>query len=183
MDVDAEDARVDAQVETLVRISREAGADFWADENRCRTIVQFQDRATQARDFINFCQSSLKMVYNAMFPRNKQPESFDDLKKLFKRTENIHHFVRAQLVGGAKLALAWVRYHHRKIDFHFIARGFSDKKRYYLTKHYDAISEPAERMIDRLLERDANFFIEYHYDAMAQIPNELLDKSKLDDWI
>ena len=183
MDIDAEDVRVDARVETLLRISREAGSDFWADENRCRTIVQFQDRATQARDFINFCQSSLMMVYNAMFPRNKQPESFEELKKLFKRTENIHHFVRAQLVAGAKLALAWVRYHHRKIDFHLIARGFSDRKKYYLTKHYDAISEPAERMIDRLLERDANFFTEYHYDAMAQIPNELLDKNKLDDWI
>ena len=183
LDVDAEDARVDARVETLVRIAREAGSDFWADENRCRTIVQFQDRATQARDFINFCQSSLKMVYNVMFPRNPQPESFEELKTLFKRTENIHHFVRAQLVGGAKLALAWVRYHHRKIDFHLIARGFSDKKKYYLTKHYDAISEPAERMIDRLLERDANFFSEYHYDAMAQVPNELMDKTKIDDWI
>ena len=100
-----------------------------------------------------------------------------------KRTETIHHFVRAQLVGGAKLALAWVRNHHRKIDFHFIARVFSDNKKYYLTRHYDAVSEPAERMIDRLLERDTNFFSEYHYDAMAQVPNELLDKTKIDDWI
>ena len=183
LNADAEAARVDARVETLLRISREAGADFWADENRCRTIVRFQDRATQARDFINFCQSSLKMVYNAMFPRNPQPESFDELKKLFKRTENIHSFVKAQLVGGATLALAWVRYHHRKIDFSLIARGFSDKKKYYLTKHYAAISEPAERMVDRLLERDANFFTEYHYDAMTLVPNELLEKDKLDDWI
>ena len=118
-----------------------------------------------------------------MFPRNKQPESFDDLKVLFKRTENIHHFVRAQLVGGAKLALAWVRYHHRKIDFHLIARGFSDRKKYYLTRHYDAISEPAERMIDRLLERDANFFSDFHYDAMPQVLNELLEKDKLGDWL
>jgi hypothetical protein len=180
LDVDAEDARFDARVETLLHISLEAGLISGRTKNRCRTIVQFQDRATQARDFINFCQSSLKMVYNAMFPQNKQPESFDELKVLFKRTENIHHFVRAQLVGGAKLALAWVRYHHRKIDFHLIARGFSDKKKYYLTRHYDAISEPAERMIDRLLERDANFFSEFHYDAMAQVPNELLDKTKLE---
>ena len=97
------------------------------------------------------------VVYNATFPRNKQPESFEELKKLFKRTENIHHFVRAQLVAGAKLALAWVRYHHRKIDFHLIARGFSDKKKYYLTKHYDAISEPAERMIDSFWREMPNF--------------------------
>ena len=161
LDVDTEDTGVDTRVDTLLRISREAGSDFWADEARCRTIVRFQDRATQAREFINFCQSSLMMMYNAMFPRNKQPESFEELKKLFRRTENIHHFVRAQLVAGAKLALAWVRYHHRKIDFHLIARGFSERKKYYLTKHYEAISDPAERMVDRLLERDANFFLNF----------------------
>ena len=79
LDVDAEDTRVNARVETLLRISQEAGSDFWADETRCRTIVQFQDRATQAHDFINFCQSSLMMVYNAMFPRNNQPKSFEEL--------------------------------------------------------------------------------------------------------
>ena len=123
------------------------------------------------------------MVYNAMFPRNKQPESFAELKKLFRRTENIHHFVRAQLVAGAKLALAWVRYHHRKIDFHLIARGFSERNKYYLTKHYEAISDPAERMVDRLLERDANFFTEFHYDFLTQVPNELLEKNKLEAWM
>ena len=138
--------------------SREAGSDFWADEARCRTIVRFQDRATQARDFINFCQSSLMMVYNAMFPRNQQPESFAELKKLFRRIDNIHHFVRVQLIAGAKLALAWVRYHHKKIDFHLIARG-SERKKYYLTKHYEAISDPAERMVERFWRETPTFLL------------------------
>ena len=178
LDAKAEETRVNTRVETLVRISKEAGSDFWADEARCRTIVQFQDRATQARDFINFCQSSLMMVYNAMFPRNQQPESFAELKKLFRRTENMHHFVRTQLIAGAKLALAWVCYHHKKIDFHLIARGFSERKKYYLTKHYEAISDPAERMVDRLLERDANFFTDFHYDSMTRDSNELLEKDE-----
>ena len=178
LDVDAKDTRVDARVDALQHFSREAGSDFWADEARCRTIVRFQDRATQAREFINFCQSSLMMVYNAMFPRNKQPESFAELKKLFRRIENIHHFVRAQLVAGAKLALAWVRYHHRKIDFHLIARGFSERKKYYLTKHYEAISDPVERMVDRHLERDANFFTDFHYDSVTRDSNELLEKDE-----
>ena len=54
LDVDAEDTRVDTRVDALPHISKEAGSDFWADQARCRTIVWFQDRATQAREFINF---------------------------------------------------------------------------------------------------------------------------------
>ena len=125
---------MNTRVDALMRISKDAGSDFWADETWCRTIVQFQDRAAQARDFIDFCQFTLFMVYNAMFPRNQQPKTFAELKKLFSRTKDVHHFVRAQLVAGAKLALAWVRYHKKKIDFQVIARGFSERKRSHLSR-------------------------------------------------
>ena len=100
-----------------------------------------------------------------MFPRNQQPKTFAELNKLFRRTEDMHHFVRAQLVAGAKLALAWVRYHNKKIDFQVIARGLSKRKRSHLSRHYEVVTGPAERMIDRLLERDAEFFTDFHYDC------------------
>ena len=57
-----------ARMGILMRISAETGVHFWADEKRCRSIVQFQDRASQAREFIEYCRSSLAMVYSAMFP-------------------------------------------------------------------------------------------------------------------
>ena len=169
---------MNARVDALLRISRDAGSDFWADETRCRAIVQFQDRATQAREFVDFCRSSLAMVYNAMFPRNKQPRNLAELKKMFRRTKDIHHFVKAQFVAGAKLALAWVRYHHKKLDFDLIARGFSERKRSHLSRHYNAVAGPAERMIDRLLERDAEFFTDCHYDYETRDSNELLENDE-----
>ena len=95
IDAKAEEARVNARVEVLMRISAEANVDFWSDERRCRAIVQFEDRATQARELINFCRSSLAMAYNAMFPRNPQPETFAALMELFKDTKNIHRFIKA----------------------------------------------------------------------------------------
>jgi hypothetical protein len=43
------------------------------------------------------------MVYNAMFPRNIQPKTLPELMNKFKNAQQIHGFVRAQLVAGARL--------------------------------------------------------------------------------
>ena len=107
------------------------------------------------------------MIYNAMFPRNPQPETFADLMRSFKHTEDIHRFVTAQMVAGAKLALAWVRTHQPRIDLEGISQGFPStmgKKGTRMTRHYEATVGPAERMINKLLEADAEFFTKFHYD-------------------
>jgi hypothetical protein len=70
IDATAEEQRVNSRVETLLQLATSHGVNFWADENRTRRIVQFQDRATRTREFLDFCSSTLAMVYNAMFPRN-----------------------------------------------------------------------------------------------------------------
>jgi hypothetical protein len=62
LDAAAEEERVNHRVGFLMRLAAEANVDFWAEETRCRAIVQFQDRAAQARVFIDFCRSSLGMV-------------------------------------------------------------------------------------------------------------------------
>ena len=102
------------------------------------------------------------MIYNAMFPRNPQPETLADLMKTFKHTKDIHRFVKAQMVAGAKLALAWVRTHQPRIDLEGISQGFPStkgKKGTRMTRHYEA-----ERMISKLLETDTEFFTKFHYD-------------------
>jgi hypothetical protein len=88
-----------------MRLAAEANVNFWANEARCRAIVQFQDRAAQAREFIDFCRSSLGMVYNAMFPRNPQPKIFSKVMEKFKNVRDIHIFIKAQMVAEAKFAL------------------------------------------------------------------------------
>jgi hypothetical protein len=67
--------------------------------------MRFQDRAAQVRDFLDFCTSTLAMVYNAMFPRNPQPGNLPELMKKFKNVHQIHDFVKAQLMAGARFAL------------------------------------------------------------------------------
>jgi ABC-type iron transport system FetAB ATPase subunit len=150
-----------------MRLAAEANVDFWADEARCRAIVQFQDRATQAREFIDFCRSSLGMVYNAMFSRNPQPKIFTDLMEKFKSVRDIHSFVKAQMVAGEKFAIIWLMIHHPKIDLGDVAKGVllkSSKKKIKLDRHIEAVSGPAEKMIEKLLEVDSGFFKNFRYD-------------------
>ncbi len=117
LDTAAEEQRVNSRVETLLRLAKANDVDFWADKNRCRRIVQFQDRAAQTREFLDFCNSTLAMVYNAMFPRNPQPENLTELMAKFKDVRNIHDFVKSQMVAGAKFALIWLKICHSKLDF------------------------------------------------------------------
>jgi hypothetical protein len=105
LDTAAEEQRVNLWVETLLRLARDNDIDFWADKNRCCCIVQFQDRATQTREFLDFYNSTLAMVYNVVFPRNPQTENLTELMHKFKDVCNIHDFVKAQMVTGAKFAL------------------------------------------------------------------------------
>ena len=90
LDTAAEEQRVNLRVGSLTRLAKEANVDFWADETRCRRIVQFQDRATQTRVFIDLCRDTLGMVYKTMFPRNPLPEEFTDLIEKFKNVQAVH---------------------------------------------------------------------------------------------
>jgi phage protein D len=62
IDTVAEDQHVDSRVEVLLRLARQNDSDFWASKDRTRRIVQFQDRAAQVREFLEFCTSTLAMV-------------------------------------------------------------------------------------------------------------------------
>ena len=76
LDTAAEEQRVNLRVDSLRRLARDNNIDFWANEARCRRIVQFQDRAAQTREFLDFCNSTLAMVYNAMFPQSSTRKSY-----------------------------------------------------------------------------------------------------------
>ena len=171
LDTAAEEQRVNLRVDNLLRLARDNNIDFWADEARCRRIVQFQDRAAQTREFLDFCNSTLAMVYNAMFPRNPQPENLTQLIDKFKDVRNIHDFVKAQMVAGAKFPLIWLRIYHPKMDLDKVVEGVllkSSKRKINLDRHNTAVSPVAEKMIDKLLEVDPSFFREYRYDDSTQ---------------
>jgi hypothetical protein len=159
------------RVEILLRLAQQNGSDFWADEDRTHRIVQFQDRATQVREFRDFFGSTLSMVYNAMFPRNPQPENLTELMGKLRDVQSIHDFVKAQMVAGAKFALIWLKVCHSKLDFSSVIDTFYRKmlkRRVNVDRHNAVVSPVAEKMIDELLRVDANFFTEFRYDDSMQ---------------
>jgi hypothetical protein len=150
VDAAAEEQRVNARVETLLRLAKTHDVNFWANEGRTRRIVQFQDRATQTREFLDFCNNTLGMVYNAMFPRNPQPGNLTQLMVKFKDVRNIHNFVKAQMVAGPNFALIWLRIYHLEMDLDEVMQGVllkSSKKRIKLDRHITVVSDVAEKMI------------------------------------
>jgi hypothetical protein len=80
LDAAAEEQRVNSRVEFFLRLAKMNDIEFWANEDRTRRIVQFQDQAAQLREFRDFFGSTLAMVYNAMFPQNPQPENLTELR-------------------------------------------------------------------------------------------------------
>ena len=95
LDAAVEDQRVDARAEVLIRLAQQNNASFWSSPDRTRQIVRFQDRASQVREYLDFCTKTLAMVYNAMFPRNLQPKTLPELMNKFKSVRQIYGFVKA----------------------------------------------------------------------------------------
>jgi hypothetical protein len=82
----------------------------------------------------------------------------------FRDVSNIHDFVKAQIVDGAKFALIWLRIYHPKIYLDKVVEGGllkSSKRKTNLDQHIAVVSPIAEKMIDKLLEIDSSFFKEY----------------------
>jgi hypothetical protein len=85
--------------------------------------------------------------------------------------ENIHDFVRAQMVAGAKLALIWLNICHSKLDFGHVVNTFywkAARRKINVDKYNAAVTPVAEKMIDELLRVDTAFFNEYRYDDFTQ---------------
>ena len=184
MDTAAEDQRVDARTEVLLRLAREHGTDFWADTDRARRIVRFQDRAVQVRDFLDYCTRTLGMVYSAMFPRNPQPENLPELMKKFKSVHQIHDFVKAQLTAGARFSLIMLQICYPKLviaNIVDICHSKLRKRRRNVDKINDAVTPVAEEMIADLLRMDAAFFTDHHYaDTMgASVEDERVNINDL----
>jgi hypothetical protein len=111
------------------------------------------------------------MVYNAMFPRNPQPENLTQLMDQFRDVRNIHDFVKAQMVAGAKFALIWPRIYHPKMDLDKVVDGVllkSSKKKINLDQHNAVVLPVSEKMIDKVLKIDSSFFKVYRYDDSTQ---------------
>jgi hypothetical protein len=113
------------------------------------------------------------MVWNTMFPRDPQPEGLVALMERFRGVEVVRRYIRLQLVAGAKVALAFVRIQHPGIDLEAISGdlplppggGFVD-----MIPHYTASHTPALRIFRRMLDEDADYFINFVVCVVDLIP-------------
>jgi hypothetical protein len=119
-----------------------------------------------------------------MFPRYPQPENLTEIMDNFKDVRNIHDFVKAQMVAGAKFALIWLKICHSKLDLDKVFESFllkMSKRKVNIDRHNVVVSPIAEKMIDELLKVDTSFFKEYRYDDSTQ--NICATRENIDRWI
>jgi hypothetical protein len=166
LDDAAEDQRVDTRSNLLVKLALENDSSFWSSLDRTRRIVRFQDRAGQVREYLEFCTKALAMVYNVMFPRNLQPKMLPDLMGKFRSAHQVHGFVKAQLMVGARFAMIMQQIRYPNLDMTNIVESCHvklRKRRKNVDKINDVVAPVAEEMIDYLIWMDADFFLEGHY--------------------
>jgi hypothetical protein len=116
------------------------------------------------------------MIYNSKFPRNVQPKTLPELMEKFKDSHQIHGFVRAQLVAGARVALIMLQIYHSKLDMTKVVEKVHDKLRRRkagVDRINAKVTPVAEEMIGDLLRMDADFFADGHYaDFLGAAPEE-----------
>lgn len=93
---------------------------FRSEQAKAYVLAILQDRVSQVGQFVESFQSALALVYRTMFPLNPQPQRLEDLMKKFSGVNRIKGLIREQLIGGAKVALAFVKAHYPRINLDVI---------------------------------------------------------------
>jgi hypothetical protein len=97
-------------------------------------------------------------MYSVMLPRNPSPESLKQLLDAFRSSQRIHRLIELKLVAGANFALGWIQKWHPRLNYSSMSLSLPPR-RATLRVHMDATLQLARRIIARLLQEDAVFFI------------------------
>ena len=123
-------------------------------------LVLLQNRAWRVAIVLETCRLALYRVNQALFPLNEQPEGLSALLEKFRKGKAIKRFVREQLIGGANVALAFVRTHYPNIDLKKIARGpVPGGGLVPMQEHYKETRTDALVLIHRVLKEEEEWAI------------------------
>lgn len=153
-----EGERVRNRLNALGGIAAQTAHSFWSDRAKGYVLTLLQDRVGEVGRFAERCRAALAMVYGTMFPLNPAPEGLEALMHKFRSSEAIQDLVREQMVGGARVALAFVRVHHPQIDLEVVGKGLPPPPgdgRVEMDPHYAVALGPAENII-KLVETETN---------------------------
>ena len=92
-------------------------ANFWSDGHRAFVLATLQSRVNQVAAFVESCKDALSAAFRAMYPLNTQPTRLSQFLKKIRSPEDMKWCVRHQLIGGAKVALAFVRACYPLLDY------------------------------------------------------------------
>ncbi|KAK1615525.1 hypothetical protein QYE76_021042 [Lolium multiflorum] len=139
-----ENKRIHERVNALAQLSS-LDEVFWKDHSKASTIAKFQDRVQQVHRFFDKCYKGLRVIWKTMFPLNAVPPMLLTLMSEFSNAKKIRSLVRAQLIAGAKAALALVLACHPSADLLAIANAVGE-----LGPLYPKVDLPAAIVIERL---------------------------------
>jgi hypothetical protein len=158
LDFVGETRRVSERIAALGK-SSEGVKSLWYDPRRRRAIVLLQDRAQHIGEAIDGCRRSLTTMYSVMLPRNPLPGSFPQLLDVLRSSQRIHRLLELNLVAGANFALGWTRKWHPRLNYSSMSLSMLPGGA-RLRVQMDATLQPARRLIARLLQEDAVFFLQ-----------------------
>jgi len=161
-DIALEENHVKSRVMSFMENRTPGAPSFRGEQAKAYILAVLQERASHVSHFVGSFHNAMATMYRAMFPLNPQPRRFEDLARKFSGVGRIRALVREQLIGGAKVALAFVRAHHPDIDLGAIGRSLpvnTEDGRLEMDVLYDIAHLPATQLIYRV-EAETNFLIE-----------------------
>ena len=129
-------------------------------------MASLQARVNQVVSFVDRCRESLMAVREAMYPLNAPITRLSQLLKLFSSADNLKKCVRHQLVGGATIALAFVRVRQPSFPFKGLHKfPMAADNKIELSSHYAAVEESVGKIVDFSIDETMKLLREPRRDA------------------
>jgi hypothetical protein len=152
LDSAAEARRVNVHLITAQTHANLIADNFWANRSKVMKLTLLQDRIAQAGALAETSRGALALVYEAMFPLNKQPEGLPVLLEWFENRNAVYSFVREHLHSGAVVALAFVHAHYPEIDLELLKTPPpSPSGRFNMEPHYAACRGTADCIAQQII--------------------------------
>jgi hypothetical protein len=120
-----ENKRIHERVNALTQLSS-SDEVFWKEHSKASAVAKFQDRVQQVHRFFDKCYKGLRVIWKTMFPLDAVPPTMLTLMSEFSNAKKIRNLVRAQLLAGARAALALVLVYHPSADLLAIANDVGE---------------------------------------------------------
>ena len=108
-DFQAEQARVDEQLNNVTNEPTTGRQHFRLDKHRARILATLQDRVWRSTMLLELCRSAFSRINQTLFPTGPQPQGIHALLGLFRSAGPILDFITQKLVDGANATIAYIR--------------------------------------------------------------------------